>query len=197
MKINPLNGLSLLAAALLSTGLDAAAEATAENSGLPIGQSAPAFTLTDQNGREISLESLLKKGPVALVFHRSADWCLYCKLQLVQLQRNLKEIEAAGGQIVGISYDPVEKLKRYANRSKVTFPLLSDAGSKTIDAYDIRCKEAPAELSGFARHATFILDQKGVIRAKLFQLSYQERSAVDNLINALKEARKTTGQTKL
>ena len=97
---------------------------------------------------------------------------------------------------MGISYDPVEKLKRFANRSKITFPLLSDVGSKTIDAYDIRYKEAPPEMSGFARHATFILDQKGIIRAKLFQLSYQERPAVDALINALKEARNITGETK-
>src|SRR4029434_2231921 len=82
-----------------------------EKAGLAIGQPAPAFTLTDQNGREVSLESLLKKGPVAVVFHRSVDWCLYCKLQMVQLQRILKDIEAAGGQVVGISYDPVEKLK--------------------------------------------------------------------------------------
>ena len=50
-------------------------------------------------------------------------------------------------------------------------------------------RRRPPEKSGFARHATFILDQKGVIRAKLFQLSYQERPAVDALINALKEAR--------
>ena len=196
MKIKPLNGICLLAAVLLSSGVDAAGETSPENAGLPIGQAAPTFALVEQNGREVTLESLLKKGPVALVFHRSVDWCLYCKLQMVQLQRNLKEIEAAGGQVVGISYDSVEKLKRYADRTKITFPLLSDAGSKTIDAYDIRYKEAPAESSGFSRHATFILDRKGVIRAKLFQLSYQERSTVDALINALKEAHNIKGETK-
>ena len=43
-------------------------------SGLAVGRPAPAFTLKDQRDRDLSLESLLKKGPVALVFHRSADW---------------------------------------------------------------------------------------------------------------------------
>ena len=76
----------------------------------------------EQNGKEVSLESLLKKGPVAVVFHRSVDWCLYCKLQMVQLQRIRKEIEAAGGQVVGISYDPVEKLKRYRQPQQDHFP---------------------------------------------------------------------------
>jgi peroxiredoxin len=196
MKTPRPNGLCLLTALLLSVGLHAVAETSPADAGLPVGQAAPAFTLLEQDGKEVSLESLLKKGPVALVFHRSVDWCLYCKLQMTNLQRVYKEIEAAGGQVVGISYDSVDKLKRYAERSRITFPLLSDAGSKTIDAYDIRYKEAPPELSGFARHATFILDQNGVIRAKLFQLSYQERPAVDALINALKEARKRTGETK-
>jgi peroxiredoxin len=183
-------GTSVVALTLLfSARLSGSEQSPVENTGLPIGQSAPAFALTDQNDRQISLESLLKKGPVALVFHRSVDWCVYCKLQMVQLQRIHKEIEAAGGQVVGISYDPVDTLKSYAQRVNITFPLLSDADSKTIDAYDMRYKEAPPEKSGFARHATFILDQKGVIRAKLFQLSFQERPAVDSLINALKEAR--------
>jgi peroxiredoxin len=164
-----------------------------EKTGLPLGHVAPDFILPDQNGNKVSLDSLLKKGPVAVVFHRSVHWCLYCKLQMVQLQRIHKEIEAAGGQVVAISYDPVEKIEGYAKRSKITFPLLSDVGSKIIDAYDIRYKEAPPETSGFARHATFVIDQKGVIRAKLFRLSYQERPAINALINALKEARDPTG----
>jgi peroxiredoxin len=196
MRSPPFPGVYLLAAVLLSSGLGPAEEAFPEKTGLPIGQTAPPFVLVDQNGKKVSLEALLKKGPVALVFHRSVDWCMYCKLQMAQLQRNLKEIEAAGGQVVAISYDPVDKLRSYASRSRITFPLLSDADSKIIDAYDIRYKEAPPEASGFSRHATFILDQKGVIRAKLFQLSYQERPAVDALINALKKARNTEGETK-
>jgi peroxiredoxin len=182
----------MVAATLISSRLLAAELPTPDNEGLPIGQRAPAFTLRDQNDKEVSLEALLKKGPVALVFHRSVDWCLYCKLQMIQLQRIHKEIEAAGGQVVGISYDPVDKLKGYAKRQRILFPLLSDAGSKTIDAYDIRSKEAPPEISGFARHATFIVDQNGIIRSKIFRLSYQERPAVDLLINALKAARNPT-----
>ncbi len=165
------------------------AENTEENTGLPLGKVAPGFNLTDQNGKEVSLDAMLKKGPVAVVFHRSVDWCLYCKLQMIQLQRLQKQIDAVGGQVVAISYDSTDKLKSYAKRSKITFPLLSDVGSKTIDAYDIRYKEAPPDTTGFARHAAFILDQKGIIRTKLFQLSYQEQPAVDSLINALKEAR--------
>lgn len=168
-----------------------------ENRGLPIGRSAPGFTLADQTGTKVSLESLLAKGPVAVVFHRSVDWCLYCKLQMIQLQRIKKEIEDAGGQLVAISYDSPDKLKTYAKRQKITFPMLSDVGSKTIDAYDMRYKDAPPETTGFSRHGTFIIDQQGIIRNKIVRLSYKERPAIDALISSLKEARKPTkGETK-
>lgn len=59
---------------LLACAARAAEPASPDKSGLAVGKKAPAFTLKDQNDRDVSLESLLKKGPVALVFHRSADW---------------------------------------------------------------------------------------------------------------------------
>jgi cytochrome oxidase Cu insertion factor (SCO1/SenC/PrrC family) len=67
-------GVWLLAAALFSTGLDAAEQVSADNTGLPIGQQAPTFTLKDQNDKEVALNALVERGPVALVFSRSADW---------------------------------------------------------------------------------------------------------------------------
>jgi peroxiredoxin len=181
----------LLTATLPASGLEAAEQTPLEEPGLAIGQAAPEFTLKDQNSKPISLESLLKQGPVALVFVRSADWCLYCKLQLIQLQRNLKEIQDCGGQVAAISYDAPGKLKYFADKCKIAFPLLSDPESKVIEAYDIRNKAAPKEWGGVSRHGTFIIDQQAVIRAKLSQVSYKERPAVENLIKVLKQARTT------
>ncbi len=60
-----------------------ATAAIAQNQGKPapeaqtgpaVGASAPKFTLKDQEGKERSLDEFLKKGKVALVFTRSADW---------------------------------------------------------------------------------------------------------------------------
>ena len=63
---------NLLACSLLLAV--AAAPASPETTGLAVGQKAPWFTLKGQNDRDVSLATLLKKGPVALVFFRSADW---------------------------------------------------------------------------------------------------------------------------
>jgi thioredoxin-dependent peroxiredoxin len=53
---------------------------------------------------------------------------------LVQLQSDLKSIEVAGVQVVGISYDSPAVLKPFSDRAKIVFPLLSDPDRKTIDA---------------------------------------------------------------
>jgi len=45
-----------------------------ELTGLKVGEKAPKFTLEDQEGKKRSLDDLLEKGKVALVFYRSADW---------------------------------------------------------------------------------------------------------------------------
>ncbi len=52
----------------------AADKAPEEKTGFAVGAKAPAFTLKDQNGKERTLDEFLKKGPVALVFYRSAGW---------------------------------------------------------------------------------------------------------------------------
>src|ERR1041385_4180951 len=171
-----------------ASGLNAAEVASAENTGLRIGQVAPAFSLKDQNGKEVSLDALLKKGPVALVFFRSADWCLACDLQLIKLQRHRKEIEASGGQLVGISYDSAKTLKRFAEKQAITIPILSDADSKTIDAYGVRDTQTVPAKKGVARHVTIIVDQKGVVRDKQFGVIFDERPGVNALVKALKDA---------
>jgi cytochrome oxidase Cu insertion factor (SCO1/SenC/PrrC family) len=59
---------------LLAEMASAAEPAAPEHTGLAVGEKVPSFILKDQANRDVSLDSLLKKGPVALVFFRSADW---------------------------------------------------------------------------------------------------------------------------
>jgi len=102
------------------------------------------------------------------------------------LQRDLKSIEAAGVQLVGISYDDTKALKTFSDRMKIAFPLLSDPGSQTIDAYHIRNTAARGKAEGVPNPGTFILDRHGVIRAKLFLEGYRNRHSADELIKAAK-----------
>ena len=100
------------------------------------------------------------------------------------MQRNLKSIEEAGVQVVGISYDEPAALKRFADQMKIAFPLLSDPGSETIDAYHIRNEAAKGRAEGVPNPGTFILDRDGVIRAKLFLEGYRDRHTTEALVEA-------------
>jgi peroxiredoxin len=105
---------------------------------------------------------------------------------LVQLQADLEKIKASGIQVVGISYDSVVVLKKVSEGNKITFPLLSDPGSKTIDAYHIRNEAAKGKAEGVPNPGTFIVDKGGVIRAKLFLEGYRTRHTTDELTGAAK-----------
>ena len=69
---------------------------------------------------------------------------------------------------------------------KISFALLSDPESKTIDAYHIRNDAAKGKAEGVAHPGTFILDQHGVIRATLCLEGIRERHTTEVLITAAK-----------
>ena len=105
---------------------------------------------------------------------------------MVQLQRDLQSIQDAGVQLVGICYDDTKVLKTFSDRMKIAFPLLSDPGSKTINAYHIRNEAAKGRAQGVPNPGTFILDQEGVIRAKLFLEGFRDRHTTEALCKAAK-----------
>lgn len=156
--------------------------AAAELPGLAIGKPAPDFALKNQDGETVQLSELTKQGQVALVFYRSADWCPFCQKHLIELQAGLAEIKAAGVQLVGISYDNPEALKRFAAKQNLGFPLLSDSGSKTIKAYGLLNEDASGRAEGVPHPVTLIVDSAGVIRAKLGFDGYRQRHTSKDLI---------------
>lgn len=176
-----IKSLRLLPLLLLSAVLSAA-----EIPGLPVGAKAPSFSLRDATGAAVALASLTKSGPVALVFYRSADWCPYCKKQLQALQADLKKVEMSGVRVVGISYDAPATSAAAATKLGLTFPLLSDAGSATITAFGILNAEAKGKAAGVAHPVVFIVDGRGVIRAKLGRESYKDRPESGEIIAAVK-----------
>lgn len=160
-----------------------------ELAGLKVGDVAPGFELKNQAGVPVKLQSLLKTGPVAVVFYRSADWCPYCQKQLVGLQEGLKELQGAGLQLVAISYDSVEVLGRFAQKRNIQFPLLSDPGSVTIKAWKLLNEQAKGNAAGIPHPVTYVLSKDGVIRAKLGHEKYQDRHTVQELIQAATAAK--------
>jgi peroxiredoxin len=143
--------------------------------GLRAGQKAPDFSARDQFGKIQSLETLKGSKGTVLLFYRSADWCPYCKGQLIQLQAAKERFEKQGIELAGISYDSVGILKYFSDRKKIDFPLLSDPDSRIIRMYQVLNAEAVGPNAGMARPGYFFIDTEGVIREKFFEARYRER----------------------
>jgi peroxiredoxin len=153
--------------------------------GLAVGRKAPAFSLRDQSGRPQTLNSLKGTKGTVLLFFSSADWCPFCKGQLVELQNALPRFEKQGIKVAAMSYDSPEILKFFADRQKIQYPLLGDPQSKTIVAYGVLNREATGMQKGVARTGYYFVDAKGTVREKNFDPSYSEHLTGNSLISRL------------
>ena len=153
--------------------------------GLRTGEKAPDFSARDQFGNTQTLETLRGSKGTVLLFYRSADWCPYCKGQLIQLQAARKRFEEQGIKLAGVSYDSVEILKFFSDRRKIEFPLLSDPDSKIIRMYHVLNSEAVGPNAGMARPGYFFIDPKGNIREKFFEAKYRERLTGNTVLSKL------------
>jgi len=91
-------------------------------------------------------------------------------------------VKRDGYGLVAISYDSLDTLKGFASQHDITFPLLSDAGSKTITAWGILNKEATGRTAGIPHPGTFIIDRAGTIVSRTFEQPYQERRSATSIL---------------
>lgn len=166
----PAVGVSMTAAAQLPAGTEL---------GPKVGAKAPAFTLVAGNGENRSLQRIAGDKGVTLVFVRSADWCPFCKLQLKSLNEVADDLEALGWPIVGASYDSTEILEAFAKANDLNYALMSDAGSKAIDAFGIRndTVSGSARFNGIPHPIILFIAKDGTVKAKLYEEAYQKRPA--------------------
>jgi hypothetical protein len=103
----------------------------------------------------------------------------------VELQGRLEEIRRSGMGLVAVSYDPVPVLADFAARRGITFPLLSDTGSAIIGQYGIVNTTVPPTNQlqfGIPFPGTFILDARGVVTSRHFEVAYQERDTISSVM---------------
>ena len=96
------------------------------------GDTAPAFTLKDPEGKPMSSRDLLAKGPLVVSFYRGV-WCPYCNLELQALQSALPEITARGASLVAISPQTAPNSRKSQRDNKLEFPILSDVRSEVAE----------------------------------------------------------------
>jgi peroxiredoxin len=172
-----LRSLALAGIALLSSGVIASGELP----GLHAGDKIPAISLTDQNGKVQDLHSLAGPNGLLLLFFRSADWCPFCKGQLVDLEGAQEAFAAKGINVAGVSYDSPAILADFTRRRSITYPLLSDTSSALIDAFGIRNPEGTGMEAGIPYPGYYLIEPSGVIRERFFETAYVNRLTANAL----------------
>ncbi|HEX5740498.1 MAG TPA: peroxiredoxin [Pilimelia sp.] len=132
----------------------------AASSPLPVGATAPDFTLRDQNNQQVRLADFRGRRAVLLVFYPLAFTGL-CQGELAEIQRNLAVYHNDAVHTLTVSVDSVFSHKVFATQQGFAFPMLADfwPHGGVAAAYGVFNAAA-----GFADRGTFVIDAAGVVR---------------------------------
>jgi peroxiredoxin Q/BCP len=148
------------------------------------GERAPDFTLPDQDGEPVALSDLAGR-PVVLYFYPKAD-TPGCTTQACGIRDHRADYDAAGAVVLGVSPDPVAKVKRFHDKFDMGFALLADTDHAVAEAYGVW-----AEKSMYGRtywgnqRATFIIDEEGIVRHVIPKVSPKTHD--DEVLAALRD----------
>ncbi len=132
-----------------------------------------------------------------IVFVRSVSWCPYCKTQVMELDEQAGAFEAEGKPLVFVSYDAADVQASFAQAQGIDSALIADEGSEIIQAFGILNEQHQpgSRVYGIPHPAVFIVDENGVVEAKLYEedyatndKSYRNRPAAETILEAVKEA---------
>jgi peroxiredoxin Q/BCP len=130
------------------------------------GERAPDFTLPDQHGNPVSLADL-RGQTVVLYFYPRAD-TPGCTTQACGVRDRSGEYADAGARVVGVSPDPVEDVRKFAEKYGLDFTLLADADHAVADAYGTWGEKSMyGKRYWGVQRATFVIDAEGIV-AKVF-----------------------------
>ena len=151
------------------------------------GGALPDFNLKDSNGAMQNFNSLVGKNGMVLVFYRSADWCPYCKAQLIDLEKNKDKFTKEGYSVVGISYDSTEVLKKFHTQHGSGITLLSDPASKTIREFGLFNDDyAKGTFAyGVPHPAVYVVGKDKKVHAVLAEKSYKERPQISFIMKVI------------
>ncbi len=186
----------LLVSLALSVYVSSAQEAP---EGLFIASKAPDFKGTDQNGKEVRLKDLLKKGKVVLVFYRG-QWCPYCNRELSKLQDSLQFIVDKGATLIAVSPESSENISKTVEKTKATYSILHDKDLKIMKSYEVEYEVPENTVTRYRNTgidlekangtngkylpvpAIYVIDKESTVTYRFFEPDYKKRPNVKDIL---------------
>jgi peroxiredoxin Q/BCP len=133
------------------------------------GDSAPAFTLPDDTGSEVSLSDFA--GRKVIVYFYPAAMTPGCTKQACDFSDNLASLRAEGYEVLGISPDKPEKLAKFRDKESLGITLLSDADRSVMESWGAfgEKKLYGKTVQGVIR-STFVVDEQGKVEVAQYNV---------------------------
>ena len=146
---------------------------------LKVGDTAPDFTLMDENGLPRRLKDYLGKNKVVLYFYPK-DFTSGCTTEACKFRDDYRLYEEKGAVVIGVSLDTVESHSRFAEKYELPFPILSDNSKEVARTYGV------LGIGGLAtRRVTFIIGKDGRITHIFPKVDVKQHS--EEVLKALDE----------
>jgi peroxiredoxin len=196
------------AVAALHRGTDELIASGQAGRSLHAGDRAPAFALPDPDGKLVSSQDLLAKGPLVLTFYRGV-WCPYCNLDLQAIEEVRSEIEARGASLVAVSQQTAANSRKAQVTNKLGFPIVGDKGGELAAKFGIRWqlsedlkavhKQLGADLVAFNGEdswslpmpARYVIGQDGVIAYAEINPDYTRRPEPSDVFPVLDQLKRS------
>ena len=133
------------------------------------GDPAPAFTLPDDTGAEVSLSDFL--GTKVIVYFYPAAMTAGCTKQACDFSDNIASLRGAGYEVLGISPDKPEKLAKFRERESLGITLLSDPDKSVMDSWATYGEKQlyGKTVQGVIR-STFVVDEQGRVEVARYNV---------------------------
>jgi peroxiredoxin Q/BCP len=149
------------------------------------GDPAPNFDLPDQDGRVVKLSDF--RGQPAVVYFYPKAATPGCTTQACGVRGHHADYQQSNAVVLGISPDPVAKVKKFHDKEGLNFALLADEGHRVADAYGVWVEKSMYGKTYFGNErTTFVIGPDGKVTAVLRKVKPAEHDEL--VLRALADA---------
>lgn len=143
-----------------------------------VGEKAPEFSATTQDGSAIQLTDYLGQKALVLFFYPK-DNSPICTKEACSFRDSYEKFVEAGAEVIGVSSDSAESHKAFAKQHQLSFPLISDHDGSLRKLFGVS-----STLGLLPGRSTYVVDKEGIVRL-IFSAQFASDRHVQQALRAV------------